>query len=253
MKRSLRRSVGLLFFFENIRTPQFRKKTMDDELNISWMNELETDPINTKEHTSTFTPTDKVNIECQPTTEIQYIFINSVNEIEHFFKETYDCFLRDTSKSQLFEKPKTQLSKEEILKLIQSNKIQRNKRYRLSEMLEYYINLEEEEWNELLETNAVDFNPQNLTNYFNKKTFLKKINFVDDIFFEPSVSLFHKINCLYLIYIENDSIVPVTKPPIKISMEKVGNNIKQKTKKVRFNEENLVKINKKMTTTKKTY
>lgn len=241
---------------------------MDDELNISWLNELETStqstdpvapvaPVALQNPNITFdvtqAPDENINIECQPTIEIQYIFINSKNEIEHSFKETYDCLFRDTSKSQLFEKPKTQLSKEELLKIIQSNKIQRNKRYRLSEMLEYYINIEEEEWNELLETNAVDFNPQNLTNYFKKKTFLKKINFVDDIFFEPSVSLFHKINSLYLIYIENDSIVSVTKPLIKISMGKVGNNIKQKTKKVRFNEENLVKINKKMTTTKKTH
>ena len=228
---------------------------MDDELNISWLNELET-PLPPTQNSAT-TPTqdlpDKVNIECQPTIEIQYIFINSINEIEHSFKETQQCLLRDSSKIQLFEKPKTQLSKEDIFKFIQSNKIQRNKRYRLSEMLEYYINIEEEEWNELLETNAVDFNPQNLTNYFNKKTFLKKINFVDDILFEPSVSLFHKISCLYLIYIENDSIVPVTKPPIKIIIGKVGNNIKQRTKKVRFNEENLVKINRKMTTTKKTH
>ena len=251
---------------------------MDDELNISWLNELDTpkEPVTTattqnpdtnplqkpprppttpvtNPQDPQDTPTEEVNIECQPTIEIQYIFINSSNEIEHSFKETRQCILRDTSKSQLFEKPKTQLSKEELLKFIQSNKIQRNKRYRLSEMMEYNINLEEEEWNELLETNAVDFNPQNLTNYFKKKTFLKKINFVDDIFFEPSVSLFHKINCLYLIYIENDSIVPVTKPPIKISMGKVGNNIKQRTKKVRFNEENLVKINRKLTTTKKTH
>jgi hypothetical protein len=123
----------------------------------------------------------------------------------------------------------------------------------LSEILEYFVGLEEDEWNDLLETNSVELNPQNILDYFKKKTLLKKINYVDDIFFESSISLFHKVNSLYLIYIENDSAPQGTKPPIKISVSKSLSGVKQRTKKVRFNEENLEKINRKLTTTKKTH
>ena len=61
---------------------------MDDELNLSWLNDLETptnlatDPINQSTPANPATnpqapPTDEnITIECQPTIEIQYIFIN---------------------------------------------------------------------------------------------------------------------------------------------------------------------------------
>jgi hypothetical protein len=220
---------------------------MEDEINISWINELE------KQSHPDSQEIIRATKECQPTIEIHYIFVNQESQIDHSFKETHECILRDNSNTQLFETPKTQLSKEELLKIIQTNKIQRNKRYRLSEILEYFVNLEEEEWNDLLETNSTVLDPQNILNYFKKKTFLKKINYVDDIFFESSISLFHKVNSLYLIYVENDSVPPVSKPPIKISVSKSLGSVKQRTKKVRFNEENLERINRKPTTTKKTH
>jgi hypothetical protein len=240
---------------------------MEDEINISWINELETAPqpqeriagANSVGNGRIFqngmmeNEIIRVTRQCQPTIDIHYIFINTESQIDHYFKETHECILRDNSKAQLFENPKTQLSKEELLKIIQTNKIQRNKRYRLSEILEYFIDLGEEEWDNLLETNSTVLDPQTILGYFNKKTFLKKINYVDDIFFESSISLFHKINSLYLIYIENDSVPTVTKPPIKISVSKSLGGVKQRTKKVRFNEENLERVNRKLTTTKKTH
>jgi hypothetical protein len=224
---------------------------MEDEINISWINELENQTNG--QTTPDAQETIRVTRHCQSTIEIHYIFVNQDNQLDHYFKETHECILRDNTKAQLFETPKSQLSKEELLKIIQTNKIQRNKRYRLSEILEYFIGLEEDEWNDLLETNSVELNPQNILDYFKKKTLLKKINYVDDIFFESSISLFHKVNSLYLIYIENDSAPQGTKPPIKISVSKSLSGVKQRTKKVRFNEENLEKINRKLTTTKKTH
>jgi len=224
---------------------------MEDEINISWINDIDhqTNGQSTPESQEII----HVNNECQPSIEIHYIFINNESQIDHYFKETRDCVLQDSSKTQLFETPKTQLSKEELLKIIQSNKIQHDKRYRLSEILEYFIHLEEDEWNELLETQLTVLEPQNILNLFKKKTFLKKINYVDNILFESSISLFHRINGLYLIYIENDSISPAAKPPIKINVSKSLGNVKQRTKKVRFNEENLERMNRKLTTTKKTH
>jgi hypothetical protein len=186
-----------------------------EELDISWMNDMVcNNDIDVK-----LDPPSKV--------EINYIYINSSNEIEGFFKEIHDL----TREIFVFE-IQSVIKQHQLLKIIQSNKIQNNKRFRLNEILKYEVNLKEEEFTQFIESKiSKDINTNSI---IDNPSFLKKINYIDDIIFKPSISIFHNVNSLVLIYIENDSIQPPPKPIIKINILNKP-CISKKTKKVNFN------------------
>lgn len=228
------------------------KEESDDELDISWLNEL-----NTKESYIENTPqqetpqeeipqqeipqqeippedTNETNSKpiYQPHIDIHFIFINSDNEIDHFFKETYQIDETNIMK------------KEQILKIIQSKKNQKDKKFRFNQILQYNVQIQEETFIETIDDSTTkilardDTYVENLDTLF-RRPFLKKINYIDNITFTPSIHIFHPINCLYFIYTENDSIQPTPKPIIKINNQKDMKYIQKRTKKVKFNEDDL--------------
>ena len=114
---------------------------------------------------------------------INYIYINTQNEIVNISEE--NC---------LFKKP-GMLSKEELIGLIKRNSFNNAIKYSLLSLLKYNI----------------DFEPINLKTFLRSndknigKTYLKSLTNIDNIFFEQSISLFHDLNNLFIIFIEKEN------------------------------------------------
>ena len=86
------------------------------------------------------------------------------------------------------------LSKEELIGLIKRNSFNNAIKYSLLSLLKYNI----------------DFEPINLKTFLRSndknigKNYLKSITNIDNIFFEQSISLFHDLNNLFIIFIEKE-------------------------------------------------
>jgi hypothetical protein len=141
-----------------------------EELDTSWINEFE-------ELDKDFNSYYKEDLSF---IRINYIYINTQNEIVNISEE--NC---------LFKKP-GMLSKEELIGLIKHNSFNNAIKYSLLSLLKYNI----------------DFEPINLKTFLRSndknigKTYLKSITNIDNIFFEQSISLFHDLNNLFIIFIE---------------------------------------------------
>jgi len=111
---------------------------------------------------------------------INYVYINNQNEIINISKDKY-----------LFNKPGV-LSREELVGLIKHNTIHNSVKYSLLSLLKYNI----------------DFEPIHLKTFLRSKdkhigsNYLKSISNIDTIVFEKSISLFHDINNLFIIFID---------------------------------------------------
>ena len=139
---------------------------------------------------------------------INYIYINKENEIINISEEK--C---------LFKKPGI-LSKEELIGLIKHNTFHNAVKYSLLSILKYNI----------------DFEPIHLKTFLRSKdrnigkNYLSSITNIDNIVFEQSISLFHDINNLFIIFIDKstDTVFnPQHNPVIRTN--------KQSTKKVYIN------------------
>jgi hypothetical protein len=114
---------------------------------------------------------------------INYVYVNNKNEIINISKEKY-----------LFKKPGL-LTREELVGLIKHNTIHNSVKYSLLSLLKYNI----------------DFEPINLKTFLRSKdksignNYLKSISNIDTIVFEKSISLFHDINNLFIIFIDKYS------------------------------------------------
>ena len=114
---------------------------------------------------------------------INYVYINNKNEIINISKDKY-----------LFNKPGI-LSREELVGLIKHNTIHNTVKYSLLSLLKYNI----------------DFEPIHLKTFLRSKdkhigiNYLKSISNIDTIVFEKSISLFHDINNLFIIFIDKSS------------------------------------------------
>jgi len=114
---------------------------------------------------------------------INYVYVNNKNEIINISKEKY-----------LFKKPGL-LTREELVGLIKHNTIHNSVKYSLLSLLKYNI----------------DFEPINLKTFLRSKdkriggNYLKSISNIDTIVFEKSISLFHDINNLFIIFIDKSS------------------------------------------------
>ena len=141
-----------------------------EELDTSWINEFE-------ELDKDFNSYYKEELSF---IRINYIYINTQNEIVNISEE--NC---------LFKKP-GMLSKEELIGLIKHNSFNNAIKYSLLSLLKYNI----------------DFEPINLKTFLRSndknigKNYLKSITNIDNIFFEQSISLFHDLNNLFIIFIE---------------------------------------------------
>lgn len=90
--------------------------------------------------------------------------------------------------SILLSKPNC-LTQEEVLQILKKNSIDNGKRYTLLSILQYNYTLDPEEIKNYLTTNYAD-------------DYLKVIKNIDNVIFERTISMFHDLNDLILIFYE---------------------------------------------------
>ena len=117
---------------------------------------------------------------------LHFIYINEKNYIEKMKEETY------------FLKTNNHLSRDELLHIIKRNNIENSIQYGLLALLKYNINLE----------------PINLKTYLKSSSNLPEYNYltsiknIDSISFNPSISYFHDLNTLYIIFNTKSNSLP---------------------------------------------
>lgn len=178
-----------------------------EELDTTWISEFE-------ELDKDFNSYYKEDLSFIP---INYIYVNTKNEIVNISEENF-----------LFKKP-GMLSKEELIGLIKRNSINNAIKYSLLSLLKYNI----------------DFEPINLKTFLRSndknigKKYLNSITNIDNIFFEKSISLFHDLNNLFIIFIEKEreSNAFTTHNTINRQLTKkvyIHSNLKKRTKRNLF-------------------
>lgn len=182
------------------------------DLDTTWINEFE---VLEKDYNSYYN-------EDLAFIYINYVYVNNKNEIINISKEKY-----------LFKKPSV-LSREELVGLIKHNTIHNSVKYSLLSLLKYNI----------------DFDPIHLKTFLRSKdkhigsNYLKSISNIDTIVFEKSISLFHDINNLFIIFIDksaptnNSTNLAVVKPRQMTKRVYIHDymNTKKRTKCNRFKE-----------------
>ena len=110
--------------------------------------------------------------------KIHYVYINKDNNIEKLMEEKI-----------LLKNPGI-LQRDELLRIIKNNSFSNNIKYSLLSILKFNINLE----------------PIHLKNFLRSKdknigsSFLQSIKNIDSIRFEKSISMFHDINDIFIIF-----------------------------------------------------
>ena len=114
-------------------------------------------------------------------TNLNIIYLNNANEIEKIKQESFLL-------SQC-----NHITTEEIIKILKENMIDHSKKYSLLSILKYNITL----------------NPENILSYVshdcstNNNDFLTSINHITPITFEKSISMFHDLTDLIIIFYDN--------------------------------------------------
>jgi len=195
----------------------------DLDLDISWIKENE----RLQNMETNYLPELMENID------LFFIYINPNNYIDKVIREKFPLYIDSSNKC-------SRLSKENLLKLIQTNKklVKSNTicKYKFMDVLTYNIDLE----------------PEHIQNYTKNENileasrgFLKVLNIIDDISISPSVFIFHKINSIFFLYQEIETnrnrhtLKSILKKPVAVAVnererepEYVGSQ--KSTKKVRI-------------------
>jgi len=174
------------------------EKDEDDVLDLSWLNDEE-------KFTNIERLEDKIAMN---EIQVKIMYIDSKNTLIH--TETEICKLEIGLEPSVYNE--SIFPRDKLLLLIQSKKKRDQKKYRISELLLYNINLEPEN----LQNYSKTIQPMNenvrepsvsLHNRPNdcsmNEIYLKRLSTIDDIRIPPSILIFHTINTLYLIFQEN--------------------------------------------------
>jgi len=144
-----------------------------EELDTSWLHEFE----KIDKDYNTYYKEDLLFLR------INYLYINTSQEITNLAEDKY-----------IFKTPNI-LTKEDLIGLIKRNSIINNKKYSLLSILKYNINIE----------------PYNLKTFFRSKnkhigeTYLQSIKHIDNIVFDKTISMFHDLNNIMIIFIEKNT------------------------------------------------
>jgi len=141
---------------------------------------------------------------------LKILYINRENEIDKIKQESF-----------LMKKP-NKILYDEILEILKKNSMDNDKRYTLLSILKYNIILDSDEINNYLQNNK---NP----------SYLSIIKNIDSIVFEKSISMFHDLNDLILVFYEKSNELKKKDPnnsTKKIYLRSL--NSKKKTIKNRF-------------------
>lgn len=140
------------------------------------------------------------------TLNISYIYVSATKSIERIKKQKIKL------------QTPTLLSKEELLTIIQRNRIINQEKYKLLSITLYNLDINQDELNEYMQ----DY--EDIT-YDNK--FLTTFSHITDICIKNTLNMFDDLNTLYIIYYKKDKTPQNTTKKIYMS------NIKTKTNKTR--------------------
>lgn len=143
---------------------------------------------------------------------LRVLYVNRENEIDKIKQES---LLMTKSNTILYD---------EILEILKKNSMDNDKRYTLISMLKYNINLDSDEIQNYLQNNK---NP----------SYLSIIKNIGSIVFEKSISMFHDLNDLILVFYEKSNELKKKDPnnsTKKIYLRSLNTN--KKTIKKRFKE-----------------
>ena len=219
----------------------------DDDLDTSWI-----------EESARITDMDR-NYEPEPMDQIaaHFIYINVNNYIEKTKTEYIDLVEPNSDdKTRIITKKdsddKTRIiTKDTLLKIIQQNQTKTHKsKYYLQDILWYNVELKPENIQKsIYSENSVDLFKQ----FFKIAQLIQ----IDDIILQPSIFIFHSLQCLYFVFKEKEMEISThsvksilkptqTKPPIQIMDDDVPRPIAHNTKKVRLDIKQLRKSRKKL-------
>ena len=118
--------------------------------------------------------------------------------------------------------------KEKLSEIIEENRTILKKRFKLTQLLKYNFNIDNEDINKFLEK-TTDFQ------------FLTKINKIKDVYWDNTIPLFHSLNSLYFIFVEN-----VKHNTKKIHLKKRRGKTKKNkyNKELKFQGSDIIKIDK---------
>ena len=150
------------------------------------------------------------------------LYINSSNEIAKMKEERF------------FMKKPNVISREEILGILKSNNNQNKKTFHMMTILKYNIDLEPLEVRKFLLEKEKEKEKEKENRKIEASQYLSVIKNVDEIHWNRSISMFHNINTLYIIFYENVDSNNIQK----------DNNTKNKTKRVYMNTPSLSSHNK---------
>jgi hypothetical protein len=128
-------------------------------------------------------------------------YINKEKMFDKFYKEQVEkiqlFFLYVDTRKNIIKVIKNKhklennvILKENLSEIIEANRTILKKRFKLTQLLKYNFNIDNEDVNKFLKTPS-DFQ------------FLTKINKIKDIFWDNTIPLFNSLNSLYFIFIEN--------------------------------------------------
>jgi hypothetical protein len=142
-----------------------------EDLDISWLYEPEH-----HDDCKTYYTEDLIYVK------INFIYVNRSHEITNMREDKY-----------IFKKTNI-LTKEDLIGLIKRNNIINKKSYSLLSILKYNINID----------------PHNLKYFFKTKkdnignTYLQSIKHIDDIIFDKTITMFHDLNNIMIIFMEKE-------------------------------------------------
>ena len=153
----------------------------DSELDNSWIKELDNSWI--EEFQKKDKPYEKFYLDDLFYIRIHCVYVGNTNCIYHTKEEKH-----------LLKSPNF-LSKEEIISTIKRNNVNKKIKYSVLSILKYNIDLNPEDIHHyLLSKNAVQAYP-----------FLQPINYIDDIHFKRTISMFQDLNALYFFFYERNN------------------------------------------------
>jgi len=144
-----------------------------------------------------------------------FVYINPNDYIENILFETIDLEIDIDNKFSI-------ITKEAVLKIIQSKKKVLDLKYKLVDILSFVIDIESE--------NIQSFNKTDLDD---SRTFLKNVPIFNDIHIDKSIFVFHSINSLFFFFKESENhLRRFTLKSIlkKTSIDTLGNNTSKKVR-----------------------
>ena len=202
----------------NMDTDSTEIDSTDIDLDISWIKENER--LQNMETNYLREPMENI--------DLFFVYINPNMYIEKIIRQKQPLLV-DSSNTC------SRLSKESLLKLIQTNKkLSKSNsicKYKFLDILTYNIDLEPEH---------VQNYAQNENILESSRGFLKVLNIIDDISISPSVFIFHKINSIFFLYQEIETnrnrhtLKSILKKPITVSENDTSVGSQKSTKKVRI-------------------